>query len=110
MSSAAPTADPKRYLVTVQLKGETRAERAHDIPLVVEWLRSFAKSEHEVAFRASNGLLFGFFIKTSRPHLMRAEFEKCPGTVNGDAVIIVEVGKLVDAVGFSPASTWLQRH
>jgi hypothetical protein len=100
--------DPKRYLVTVQLR--PGADRLRDIPLVIEWMMSFAKSEHETAFRSSDGLLFGFYIRTNAPQFMRAEFEKCRGTINGDAMMIIEAGKLVDAVGFSRAATWLQRH
>lgn len=100
--------DPKRYLVTVQLR--PGPDRRRDMPLVVEWMMSFAKSEHELAFRSSDGLVFGFFIKTSAPQFMRAEFEKCRGTIDGDAMMLIEAGKLVDAVGFGRAATWLQRH
>jgi hypothetical protein len=99
----------KRYLAIVQLAGGADRPRS-DIALVAEWLRRFAKSEHELAFRSSDGLLFGFFLRTASQRFMRAEFEKSPGTRNGDALMLVEIGELVDALGFNQGATWLQRH
>lgn len=99
---------PKRYLATIRLSGGV--ERLRDVPLVVEWLRRFAGSDHEIAFRSNDGLLFGFLLNAAAPQFMRAEFEKCTGTRNGDELLIAEVGSLVDAVGFRPAAVWLRRH
>ena len=102
------TSEQKRYLATVQLAGGADRPRS-DIALIAEWLRRFAKSEHELAFRSSDGLLFGFFLRTVSPQFMRAEFEKSPGTRNGDQLLVVEVAELVDAIGFNQGASWLRR-
>jgi hypothetical protein len=101
-------ADPKRYLAIVKLAGGAERE-AQDIPLVAGWLRQFAKSDHELAFLSKDRLLFGFFLRTARAQFMRAEFDKCPGTINGDELLVVEAGDLVDAIGFHQTATWLRR-
>lgn len=104
--------EPRRYLVIVQLRADSGPDRqTRDLPLIVDWIQSFSKGEQEVAFRSHDWRTFGFFIKTTGPHFMRAEFDKCRGSINGDSMIIVEIGTFNDAnLGFSRALTWLQRH
>ena len=102
----------KRYLAIIQLKNDTSMARIEtDAPKIIEFLASFSKGEHELAFRSNDRLIFAYFLKTATPHFLQAEFDKCPGTQNGDSIMVVEVGALVaGSAGFSRAWTWLQRH
>jgi hypothetical protein len=104
--------DPKRYLAVIQLRSDSNIERlTRDVPLILDWLTHFSKGEHEQAFRSNDRLLFGYFLRTSAPQFLQAEFEKCRGTINGDALLVFEAGELVAGVGgFSRAWAWLQRH
>jgi hypothetical protein len=102
---------PKRYLVVIQLKADSTLTRiGEDVPKIMKYLESFSRGEHEIAFRSNDGHLFGLFLRTGTPQFLQAEFHKCPGTQNGDAIIAFEVGGLVAGEGFSRAWTWLQRH
>lgn len=102
----------KRYLAIIQLKNDSSLARiAADAPKIIEFLTGFSKGEHELAFRSNDRLIFAYFLKTAAPQFLQAEFDKCPGTQNGDAMMVVEVGALVGGTaGFSRAWTWLQRH
>jgi hypothetical protein len=104
--------DGKRYLVLIQLKGDSTMKRiAEDVRKIMEYLKGFSRGEQELAFKSKDGLLFGVFLKTASPQFLQAEFLKCPGTQNGDGVMAFEVGKLIAGTeGFSRAWTWLQRH
>lgn len=81
------------------------------IPQIDELFSRFSDGENEQAFRSNDGLLFGFFFKTSvHGDIMRAEFEKLTATNSGDSLLIFEAGPLCTGHGFSRAWTWLQRH
>jgi|SRR5258708_32418932 hypothetical protein len=102
---------PRRCLAVVQLKADSDLRRIqNDVPKIVDFLRRFSKGEHEQAFRSSDGLLFGFFLKTAAPQFLQAEFEKCEGTITGDSFLAFEAGAFVGGIGFGRAWTWLQRH
>ncbi len=103
--------DIKRYIVIVKLKeGSDRDRIVRDAPEIVALIHRFSNGEHEVVFQADFGALFAFFIKSDRIQFLQAEFEKCKGTINGDAMLAFEAGPLASGVGFSRAWTWLQRH
>ena len=101
-----------RYLFIAQLKPDTDLARVQVVaPDILKLLARFSNGEQESAFRSNDGLLFGFFLRTTvAPRIMRAEFEKLTSTENGDDALIVEVGEDHAGTGFSRAWTWLQHH
>jgi hypothetical protein len=106
-----PAPTTTRCLAVIQLKSDSTMQRiASDMPQIMAFLTRFSKGEHELAFRSNDGQLFGYFLKTATPQFLQAEFDKCEGTHNGDAMLVFEAGKLVSGNGFSRAWTWLQRH
>jgi hypothetical protein len=107
----ADTHQQARLLAVVQLKPDSTMQRiAADVPQIVEFIKRFSKGDHELAFRSNDGLIFGYFLKTNTPQFMQPEFDKCPGTQNGDAFLAFVAGDLIAGSGFSRAWTWLQRH
>jgi hypothetical protein len=104
--------DLARYLGIVQLKSDSTIERIReDVPKILDLFTQLSNGEQEQAFRSSDGLLFGILFKSSRPGpVMRAEFDRCYGTRDGDAFLVFEAGELATGQGFSRAWTWLQRH
>lgn len=103
--------EPRRCLAIVQLKAGSSLQRVQaDVPKIVDFLRRFSKGEQEQAFRSSDSLLFGFFLKTAATEFLRVEFEKCEGTITGDSFMVFEAGPLITGLGFTRAWTWLQRH
>ena len=103
--------EAKRVIAVVQHKNDSTLQRlAKDVPEIVKFLNSFSGGEQEQVFRSNDGLLFAFFLKVKNPRFMQAEFQKCQGTQNGDAILIFEAGELIGATGFSRAWTWLQHH
>ncbi len=109
MADEAPT----KFLVVVRLHPASDLQRiGNDFPRMMEVLRRFATTEPELAFMSKDGLLFGHFIISSAPTtVIRAEWEKCEGSVTDDAMMLFEIGaKHGGTAGFSRAWTWLQRH
>lgn len=102
----------KKCLLVVQLRKDSTLERlASDVPEIVKYVAGFSKGEHEIAFRSTDGMTFGFLLKTKTPQFLIHEFEKCKGTVDGDAAVAVEVGDLIGgSPGMARVWTWLQRH
>ena len=105
-------AEIKRYIAIVQLKSDSTTERlSRDVPQIIDFISRMSDGPKEQVFRSSDGLLFGYFFNSSAPSaVMRAEFEKCNGTANGDALLVFEAGELATGLGFSRAWTWLQHH
>lgn len=105
--------DRRRYLVIVQLANDSTLQRvAQDAPKILDVLNQLSGGDCVSAFRSNDGLLFGMFIHTNAPGaVIRAEFEKSPGTRNGDNMMGFDVGdNRAGTTGFSRAWTWLQRH
>lgn len=108
----AEMSSAKRYLAVIQLRSDSTLQRlAADVPEIINFISRFSRGEHEQAFRSQDGLLFGFFLKASGANFLQHEFDKCPGTQNGDSFLVVEIGDLVTCMlAFNRAGTWLQRH
>jgi len=104
--------ETKKYLVTVRLKNDSSMSRiATDCPEIIQLIKGFSSDAIELVFRSNDGILFGHFIKTNQQiTFIRAEFEKLKHTVNEDSILIIELGKEFNGLGFSRAWTWLQRH
>lgn len=104
--------ETKRYIAIVQFRSDSTLSRlGKDAPEVISLLKRLSNGENELAFTSNDGKTFGYFLKTTVPHFLKAEFEKCTGTRDGDAMLVFEAGKLIaGSVGFSRAFTWLQRH
>jgi len=102
----------KRFLLVITLRPDSDIPRiAKDVPKILDFISSFSKGDHEQAFHSNDRLLFGYFLTTANSHFLRAEFEKCEGTTNGDHLLVVEIGELIAGTsGFSRGWTWLQRH
>ncbi|WP_340110600.1 hypothetical protein [Pikeienuella sp. HZG-20] len=101
-----------RYLATVQLKAGSAVERLReDVPVIIDAIDRISKGEREAFFRSSDGILFGFFLISSREaNEVRAAIENSTGFRDGDASLVVEIGDKANGVGFSRAWTWLQHH
>lgn len=105
--------DTKRYLVIVRMGSASTFSRIQrDITAIVETFRSLSTTQPEPAFSSNDLHLLGLFILSAKPiAVIRAAFETCSGTFNGDDLLIVEVGAdFICTQGFSRALTWLQRH
>ena len=104
--------EERRYLIVIQLDKSSDMQRlARDVPVIQETLGGVTKAALLLAFRSSDGTLFGFLVKTATlDHFIRAEFEKCKSTTNKDSFLIIEFGEKFNGIGFSRAWTWLQHH
>lgn len=104
--------ETKRYCALVTLNQESDMQRiSRDVPLIIQSIKQTSTGEFEQLCRSNDGLLFGFFMKSSKPTpVIRASFESCTGTRQGDSFIVFEIGEDFNGIGFSRAWTWLQRH
>lgn len=103
----------QRWCILVMLRADSDTARlVRDAPVIVELVQGFSNGEHEQLCRSNDRLLFGYFVKSKMlPDMMRAEFESCRGTINGDHMMVFGVGDGVSGTsGFARAWTWLQRH
>jgi hypothetical protein len=103
----------KRWCLLVALRPDSDTGRlVRDVPMILEMIKGFSNGEYEQCCRSNDRLLFGYFLKSKKPaDMMRAEFESCRGTIDGDHMMIFEVGEgLAGTSGFARAWTWLQRH
>ena len=112
MDEKSTDSEPKRYLIIVQMDKASTIERlGKDVPNIIAVFQRVSRGELELAFRSSDGTLFGYFVKSStKPVFLKVEFEKSQATTNKDTTLIVELGDQVDGSGFSRAWTWLQHH
>jgi hypothetical protein len=105
--------EARRYLVIMELESSSDMQRlASDVPQIIALLKRLSNTEPVFAFKSKDGLLSGVFIRTgAAPPIIRAEFERCQGTRNGDHMMVFDIGdKVTGTSGFSRAWTWLQRH
>lgn len=103
----------RRYCVVIQLSAESDLARiARDMPEILSVLQRFSDTPPHVAFRSSDGVLSGFFIRTNRPVAMiRSELDSSEGTTSRDAFMIFEIGEEFSGnAGLASSCTWLQRH
>ena len=103
----------RRWCILIALRADSDIGRlARDVPVIIEMIQRFSNGEFEQCCRSNDRLLFGYFFKSQKPgDMMRAEFESCSGTINGDHVMIFDVGdQKAGTSGFARAWTWLQRH
>lgn len=108
--SAHHRGEKRRYCCVVQFKRGSGLGRIREAgPAVVDLLKRWSNGEMELLFMASDGELVGYLLRTDKPPaMMRAEFEGCGETINGDAIIIFEIGEAFNCLGFTRAMTWLQ--
>lgn len=103
---------PRNCFAIVQLKSDTDIPRVREcVPEIIDMLKGVAIGDMEQVCRSNDGTLFGFFLRTAKAlAIIRANFERCGGTRNGDSILIFEVGEDFNGLGFSRAWTWLQHH
>lgn len=95
----------KVYLVYVVLKNADKERLAS----FVTGLQDVMGQHSEIAFRSAAGDVFGFFMQTDKAAAQtRARIETMPSTINGDVIMVAEIGKDYAAIGNSRAWTWLQ--
>lgn len=100
-----------RYLVVIQLEKGGSDRLAEDVPVLMEWLRRLSGGEQEIAFRSTDGTLFGVLLKTATPpRVIRSQFEGSEASRGNDAILILPIGDGFTGSGFSRAWTWLQHH
>ncbi|MBL4806489.1 MAG: hypothetical protein JKY31_04280 [Rhodobacteraceae bacterium] len=103
---------PRKYFALVQLDANSDLQRlANDIPAIIDVFSQASGGDMEQVCRSSDGLLFGFFLKVSKPlDFVRAEFQKSTSSRSGDSLLIFEVNDDFTGQGFTRAWTWLQNH
>jgi hypothetical protein len=112
-SAAMIEKESYRCLVVVKLESRSNLQRITEaVPPIMDTMKRLARADIMPAFQSKDGLLFGIFFQTTAPmQAIRAEFEKCDGTRNGDHMMAFDIGeKLTGTSGFSRAWTWLQHH
>lgn len=102
----------KRYCVIIQLdKSASLARIAGAMPIILDMMKGWSKGEMENLCRSNDGQLSGFVIKSTKPpEMMRAEFGNSGATINGDTIMIFEIGADFASTGFTRVGTWLQHH
>lgn len=101
-----------RYLLMAELKDDPEEKRATaHVPLIIEHIKRYCGKEYDVAYRSCNGLVFGLFFQTAQnPDKIRSTLTGEYFFRSGDALMIVEVGKLIGNHGLTRSATWLLRH
>lgn len=101
-----------RYLLMIQLRADSGLDRVRrDVPQIVQHLSRYSGGNHEIAYRSSDGLTFGFLFQSDEdPGKLQSTLTAGTHWLSGDGMIVVEVGDLKAGLGSSRAWTWLQRH
>ena len=98
------------YLVYVQIKNPT-FERFKNFATDFVPLMQRMSEKSETAFRSTAFDNIGYFLKTNKaPAQIRSAINDLPTFLNGDTVMVVELGQKFDALGNSAAWTWLQHN
>lgn len=101
-----------RYLLMVQLNQSSDMERVRrDVPGFVSAVKRVSSGSSEIAYRSSDGLTFGIMFQADEdPQKLQSWFRGESYFLNGDGMVVVELGDLRAGLGSSRAWTWLQRH
>ena len=95
-----------RLCVIIQLKSDSTLAR---VPQIVTILQRHA-DKNEMVFRSNDGLHFGWFLRTDKPErVILSSVRDSESFVNGDSILIFEIGQGLDGDGFNRQWTWLQR-
>lgn len=111
--------ESKVLLVVIRLSNEnSNTTHLREIaPLVKSIIEKNSNKECQLAYTDKDGYSFAWLLKTTSP--ARSLRNQLIGSDNngrgcalrsGDNLIVFEVGKDYDGVGFSNAWTWLQHH
>ncbi len=100
----------RRLCVIIQLKPDSTFGRLRDdVPQIVIALQRHS-AKNEMVFRSNDGHHFGWFLLTDKPErVILASVRDSQSFINGDSILIFEVGHGIDGLGFSRQWTWLQR-
>jgi len=98
-----------RVSVIVQLKSDATMERLRvDVPGILSALQRHS-DKSEMIFRSSDGRLFGWFLRTDKPlRVIQSAVTASPHFINGDTILLYEIGDALDGHGFTRQWTWLQ--
>jgi hypothetical protein len=99
-----------RYCAVIQLKDGRPTWLAENVPPIIDMIKGWAKNDFEQLCRSSDGTLFAYLFKSSKPAgMLSAEFESCPGTRHVDTFIVFEVGgECSSSGGFQRPLAWIQ--
>ncbi len=99
-----------RVFAIIQLDAASTIDRLRvDVPKLLDIVKR-GSPRSEQAFRSNDGLLFAFALETERSLAeIRSAVTGSSYFLNGDSIIIVEVGADFSSSGFSRLGTWLQR-
>lgn len=108
----------KRFLVAIKFSREEAPKKRllESFPAVEALIQKYSNKDCQLAFRAEDGSLFGFLMKTdaSINDLHRELFgeigRSTSALLTGDELLIIECGETFDGRGLSRAWTWLQHH
>jgi hypothetical protein len=100
---------PARYCVVIQLDNLSDMARVNaDVPPILALMKGHSEKD-EMAFRSTDGVLFGWFIQTSKPiDMIRKAIEASTAWRNRDSIMIFEIGEGLSGKGFTRQWTWLQ--
>ncbi|USG62499.1 hypothetical protein NBZ79_05870 [Sneathiella marina] len=102
----------KMCFILVELCAVSTLQRiADDVPEIISVLKRLADGELQQVFRSRDGLVFGFFMRTSLPlDVVRSSLQRSEASLGDDSFLLLEVSDEFSAKGFSRAWTWLQHN
>ena len=113
------TSEPesRRFLIHIRLGGGAQADRAHILDVarhLKETARHISNGECHLAYTSHDACTMGYFVKTAldTKNIKKQITSTRDSSVllNDDSIMILELGRAFDGIGFSGAWSWLQHH
>src|SRR5208283_6102620 len=103
------TKEIRPLLVIVKLDPVSFKSRITDeVPDIIELIKNFSKEPIELAFRSTDGFLFGYMVNTSAvPAMIRGTLEKSTRFTRKDGTFISDVGEYAAGNLFTRVGNWL---
>lgn len=98
------------YLLMVQLRPDSdRARLGRDAKLMLQAVQRYSKGDQQLAYTSPEGHAFGILFSSDEdPSPLQREFSSGQFFLNGDGMVLVEVGDLKAGIGMTRTWNWLQ--
>lgn len=100
----------KQYCAIIKLADPNLGRAQMSGPGILALVERWSGKDFVTLGFASDASMIAYLFRSAKPlEMMRAEFDRSPSTVNGDALLIFESTSHATHLSFSAAATWLQR-